>query len=233
MDLTSPVLQFGEQRFPSSLRRPHAVTNATHVQNEVVSEFAAQAMDVHFDGVAFYFFAPAIEAFFDLRARKDVTGALHQELQEREFFRGQPDLPTLSGDPMGGRIEGNSEMLDLWRRAAGLSTQKRADAGGKLVEIERLYQIVVGAGVESLYAIGHGITGGNDEYRERLLARSQTLQHLQAPFSRQPEIQQQEVECVRAEHFVSRFTIVNPIHSEAVPLETRSDSLGDHGIIFY
>ena len=44
--------------------------------------------------------------------------------------------------------------------------EQRADPGGKLIEIERLHEIIVGAGVEARHTVGHGIARGDDQYRQ-------------------------------------------------------------------
>jgi hypothetical protein len=96
-------------------------------------------------------------------------------LQESELLRRQPDFAAIAGYPVGSGIEGYAEVLDLRLRSTGLPTQECADACGELVEIERFYEIVIRAGVESLHAVRHGIASGNNEDRQCLLPRSQTL----------------------------------------------------------
>ena len=75
--------------------------------------------------------------------------------------------------------------------APGLAAQQRADARGELVQIEGLDEVVVGARIQALHAIGDRIACGDDEHRQRLTARAQRLQQLQAVAPGQPQIEQQ------------------------------------------
>jgi hypothetical protein len=54
------------------------ISNAPDVEYEIVSEFTTQSVDVDLDRVALDFLAPAVEPLLDLRARQDVSRALHQ-----------------------------------------------------------------------------------------------------------------------------------------------------------
>src|SRR2546421_7295375 len=67
------------------LCRPHAITDAANVEDEIGTELAAQRVNVHFDRVALDFLAPAVEALFYLRARQDRPGPLHEQPQECEL----------------------------------------------------------------------------------------------------------------------------------------------------
>jgi hypothetical protein len=132
-------------------------------------------VDVNLHRVAFNLFAPSVEALFDLGTGQDVAGPLHQQLQERKLLRREPDFPTLAGDLVGGWIQSYAQVLDFRLRAPGLAAQERPDSRGELIEVERLYQVVVRARVESLDPVGYGIASRDDEDRETLLPRSESL----------------------------------------------------------
>jgi hypothetical protein len=189
-------------------------------------------MNMNLDRIAFDLFTPTVKALFNLRPRQNVSGPLHQQLQECELLGRHSDLASFTGDRMGRGIQSNTQVLNLGLRAPGLAPQERTDTRRELIEIEWLDQVVVCAGVETLHAIRYRITGRNDEHREGLLTRSQTLQHLEATLSGESKIEKQEIERISAEHLVRSLAVVDPIDSEAVPLQAGSDRLGDHGIIF-
>jgi len=91
---------------------------------------------------------------------------------------------------MCGWVQGDAQVLDFGLGATGLAAQEGADAGGELVEVEWLNEVVVGSGVEALHTVLHSIARRDDEHGKRLLARSQGLQYLEAAFARQAEIEQ-------------------------------------------
>src|ERR1700675_654200 len=104
-------------------------------------------MDMDFDCVALHLFAPAVETFFDLRAREDVPWPLHEQLTECKLLWRQRYFASIAGHTMGCRVQGDTQVLDLGFRPSVLAAQERADASGELVEVEWLYEVVVGAGV--------------------------------------------------------------------------------------
>jgi hypothetical protein len=48
---------------------------------------------------------------------------------------------------MGRWVQGDTKVLDLGFRTTGLAAQERADPSGEFIEIEWLYEVVIGAGV--------------------------------------------------------------------------------------
>src|SRR5581483_1985857 len=127
----------------ASRSRPHAVSDSTDIEYEISSQLAPQAVDVHFHSIALDLLSPAVEPLFDLRAREYVSGALHQELKQREFLWGQGDVPAIPHHLVCRRVERDTQVLDPGRRSTGFAPQQRTDPGSELIEIEWLYQVVV------------------------------------------------------------------------------------------
>ena len=85
-------------------------------------------------------------------------------------------------------------MLDGRRRTPGLAAQQCANARRELVQVERLDQVVIGAGIEALYPVGDRIARGDDENRQLLPKGAGGCQDLETSLARQAEIEQQQVE---------------------------------------
>ena len=102
----------------------HHPAYTAYIFNVLFADFFAQAVNQKIDGVAFHFFAPAVDLSSNsLRDRMDAC-AVHQGLQHGEFFLAQRDafrLPFQRG-LVGSRVKLNAAVaqqragLPAWRR---------------------------------------------------------------------------------------------------------------------
>ena len=108
-------------------------------------------MDEVVDGVAFHFFAPAVDFVFEAAAGKDGAGALEQGFEDGEFFVAQCDGFALAGDChlVGGGVEGEGAVAQQGAGALVLAAQDGADAGLQFGHVEGFDEVVVGAAVEA------------------------------------------------------------------------------------
>ena len=118
------------------------------------------------------------------------------------------------------------------RRAARPATQQRADARRELVEIERLDQVIVGAGVEAGDAVGDGVARGHDQHRPRVAARRIARQHVETALSRQAEIEQQQVVHALSQRELAPRGRRDPVDGEAVLRQPAPHAGADHRIVF-
>ena len=130
------------------------------------------------------------------------------------------------------RIERDRTPLDDRRRAAGAAAQQRADPRRELGQLERLDDVVVGARVEALDAIGDRVARGDDQHRPRVAAPAQRAQHVEAFLARQPEVEQHEVVDVLGERHFGGAAVAHPVDREAVLPQTAADRLADHRVVF-
>ena len=70
----------------------HHPAYAADVFDVLFADFFAQAVDKEVYGVAFYFFAPAVDFVFQLAAGMDDACAANQGLQHGKFFLAQWDV---------------------------------------------------------------------------------------------------------------------------------------------
>ena len=116
--------------------------------------------------------------------------------------------------------------------APRVPADQRAHAGAEFVEIEGLDEVIVGAGVQPLHAIGDGIARGDDQHRHRVAACAQALEHIEAVALRQAEVEQHQVVGLAADRGQRRFAVLHPVDGETIGAQRFPHALGDHPIIF-
>jgi len=132
-----------------------------------------------------------------------------------------------------GGVQHHAEVLEGAGGAAGFAPQQRADTRRQLVEIEGLGQVVVGAGIEPLHAIGDRIARGDDENGQRLAPRAQRLEELQPIGAGQPQVEQHQLEGLGDQSLCGGSRIMHPVDREALALQSRADGFADHRVVFY
>ncbi|MCY1187492.1 hypothetical protein D9M73_284800 [compost metagenome] len=71
---------------------------------------------------------------------------------------------------LGGRVQADPGMLDQHLGAPYAAPQQGAQARLELVEVERLDQVIIGAGIQAGNAIIKGIPRGEDQHRQAVAA---------------------------------------------------------------
>jgi hypothetical protein len=107
-----------------------------------------------------------------------------------------------------------------------------AHARRKLVEVEGLHEVIVGAGVEPRHAIGHCIARGDDEHRDRRGFRTPRLEQRKPVAARKSQVEQHDVIGRGCDRRVGVATIAYPIDGVAFLAQALAGGLADHGIVF-
>ena len=76
---------------------------------------------------------------------------------------------------------------------AGRAAQQRADARQHFLEMERLGDIVVGAGVEALHLVAPAVARGEHQHRHGAAGAAPGLQHRDAVHLRQADVEDDRV----------------------------------------
>ena len=104
----------------------------------------------------------------------DLAGVGGQVLEEQPLGPRQLDELAVAGDHA--PLEVDLDVVEGEdagaRRGARRATQDGPDAGGQLVGMERLGDVVVGAEVEALGLVGRGALGGQQDDRRPAAARA-------------------------------------------------------------
>lgn len=189
-------------------------------------------MDQIFDGIAFHFFSPAVDAILQIAARENRPGAYQQGLQQGELAAGQ----SLRGAAMdaclfGGRIERHHAVAEHRCRRAGLAPQNGAHPGQQLRHLKRLGHIVVGPAVQAAQAIIQAVARRDDEQGDRVASGAQAGQHLQSILAGQAQVQQHQIVVLAAQRRERRLSVLHPIGGIGRIPQRALDRIADHGIV--
>src|SRR3954452_12605746 len=158
---TTPSCARGSERSPRCVQdEPHAA----HGPDQWSPELAAQVADVDVDDVG----GPLVVGIPDVieqpRAADQLARMAGEVLEDRELASGQLDRGPADGDQVPGRVDDKLADAQLRRALGGPAADQRAYAREQLPEVERLGQVVVGAGVEPADAIADPDARGEHEY---------------------------------------------------------------------
>ena len=124
--------------------------------------------------------------------------------------------------------------------AAGVAAQHGADARVELVELERLDEVVVGAGVEPGDAVAARVARGEHDHRRRVAARAQRRAAPRARrrgrrrpgAARQAEVEQDQVEALARQRAVGGGGVAHPVDGVAFEAQRPLQALADHAVVF-
>jgi hypothetical protein len=122
-------------------------------------------------------------------------------------------------------------VLDRRCSAARAPPAERPHPGGELVEVERLDEVVVGAGVQARDAVGHRVARRDDEQGQVARPRAQRLEHCEAGPARQPEVEEQHLVHAGRERRLGGAAVPHPVDAVARVPEPGGDALADHGLV--
>jgi hypothetical protein len=103
----------------------------------------------------------------DRLVSQHAAGTLHQEQQQLELLRRQPDFHLVAHDATSVPINHQSAKHDRSCRRRGwiYPPQCNADPGEKLLGAKRLRHVVVGPGIERVNLVTLGAASGKDDHR--------------------------------------------------------------------
>ncbi len=101
----------------------------------------------------------------DLLAPHDAAGIHGEVFEQRVLLGRQRQFIAPTGNTMRARVEAKIADLDDRILPRSPAPQQGTQARQQLRELERLDQVIVGAGVETFHAIGHGVAGGEHQDR--------------------------------------------------------------------
>ena len=147
-------------------------------------------MDQHFDGIGGKILSERINRIFDGRFGHDSPRPPHQELKPVDLAAAE--LDRNAGDahfPLAG-IEHHVAGSELDAKRLAGPSQQSANAGDKLVELEGLAQIVVGALIEAGHEVLQAVARREHEHWPRHLPAALVSEPDEAVHVGQTEIEQ-------------------------------------------
>src|SRR3954469_2504875 len=173
-----------------------AADGVQHARLAAGLELAAEVGDEDLDRVRRRERVVAPDLLEEALARHDDALVAHEVLEQLELALGELDGAVAARDLVRVRVQG--EVGDDERRAAARrsAAQQGAQAGEQLLALERLDEVVVGAGVEALDARLDRVARGEHQDRH-VVGGPQAAGDLDAVDLRQPEVEDHEVGVVR------------------------------------
>jgi D-alanyl-D-alanine carboxypeptidase/D-alanyl-D-alanine-endopeptidase (penicillin-binding protein 4) len=105
-------------------------------------------------------------------------------------------------------------------------------ARGELAQVEGLEQVIIGAGLQAVDAVGHRIPRGEDQHRNFQALAALLLQQLEAVFVGQPEVEHHDVEFGSLEHRPRGGGGGHALDGKALGTEAGHDAAGDQFVVF-
>jgi hypothetical protein len=107
-----------------------------------------------------------------------------------------------------------------------------AQAGEKLLEGERLREVVVGAGVEAADAVVDAVERGEEEDGRVETLAAERLAELDAVYAREKDVEDDDIVRSVAGHGEAIFAVVREVDRVAFLFEHAADYLGEAAFVF-
>ena len=172
-----------------------------------------------------------VEVLHQLGGRHHPPGVVHQVAQTAVFERGERHRRAVHRDPHLPRVERDGADREHRGGAAGCAAQQGTDAREQLLHGEGLRQIVVGAGVDPLDALGPGAARGQDQHREITACRAPLPEHREPVHSRQAEVEHGGVVVLSVALEPGCLAVAREVDRIARALEGRTHAAGDPRVI--
>jgi hypothetical protein len=117
--------------------------------------------------------------------------------------------------------------------APGNPAKNRAHPRHHFIQIERLYDVVIGAGIESRNAVLDFIAGRENDDGGGISPFAQIAQHIDSVPLRQTEIEQHHIEWGRLQRGGRAVAVAHPVDGEARLAKRGLQALRYHAVVFY
>ena len=122
-------------------------------------------------------------------ARDHAPGVMHQIGEQPVFVAGELDRIAVDRDAPGARIEPHRPAHELALGVADRAAQQRAHARQHFLEMKRLGDIIVGAGVEALHLVAPAVARGQHQHRHGAAVAPPGFQHRDAVHLGQADVE--------------------------------------------
>ena len=184
-----PVLDQSLDQAPCRRRRRQQIAEPAHGLDDVDVELLADAADEHLDGVGVAVEILVVEMLDQFGARHHAPGVVHEIGQQPVFVRGHLDRVAGHADPAGAGVQRHRPAGQFGLGMAGGAAQQRADPRQDFLEVKRLGDVVVGAGIEALHLVAPAVARGQDQDRHRAAVAAPGLQHRDAVHLGQADVE--------------------------------------------
>ena len=212
------------------VRARHEVAHAAHRLQQVAAQFAAQMVDVDFQGVALQRIVEAVQGFFEPLAESTLPLARSRASSRANSLARR----------------GTSVPARCTVCAAGFTTRSPCSSKGRpgprcgavrhacvpaVLRGKGFDEVVVRAFVQAGYAVGQGVAGGHDEHGQRAALLAQPAQPVNAVAVGQAQIEQCHVESFGTQGRTGAGQAIANVHGIARALQGGGQAAGNARIV--
>src|ERR1700683_45258 len=173
--------------------RREQITEAAYRLDHVDAKLFADATNKNLDSVGVAVEVLIVEMLDQFGPRNDAAGVVHQIGEQPVFVRGELHGIAVNGDATRPGVEAHWAAGELALGVARRTAQQRTHARQYFFEVERLGDVIVGAGVEALYLVAPAVARRENEHRHGATGAPPAFQHRDAVHLRQPDIEDDRV----------------------------------------
>ena len=155
----------------------------------------------------------------------------HQVFEHGVFLGGQLDALTRATHLLRESVElkiGDPQYIGALNRRAA---HQRLDPDHQLGKVERLGQVVIGAGFEVLDLVLGGVAGGKYQHRQRGPVQAYVPQQLTATQAWQHQIQYQQIVLIGVQVAPALQPVAGDIDREALRAQAAGHKIGQLGVV--
>src|SRR5688572_25424184 len=166
-----------------------------------------------------------------LGSRDDSLRVQHEILEKTELTGRKGELLRSTERDARQTVDRQASNVDALHPAGTAAPQERAHSRTKLVEIQRLSDVIIGPCIESPDDISARIPPGENENRNVLSLSTQLVKYLQPASVREHHVEHESVVRVDEREGPPFGGIVRDIHHVSILTEGTPDQLGKHAIV--
>ena len=136
-----------------------------------IMQAPAQSRNQNVQRIAVNIVVESVNLFEKLVAQYDAAGVSDKRFKQRELSPVKHDGPAADDHLMGRQIERQAAKRDRGRRVSARTPETRPDSRHQFIEIARLRQIIISAGVKPANPIGDRLTCSQDQNPDSGLER--------------------------------------------------------------
>ena len=209
-----------------------AVAEAADGGDDVGAELLADAGDEHFDGVRIAVEILVVDMLDQLGAADHLALVVHQIGQELIFLRGQLHRLAGLGHLARARVEADVAGDQLGAGIARRAADQRAQAGDQLLGLERLGEIIVGAGIEPRDLVRPAVARGQHQHRHLAAFLAPAVEHGEPVDLGQAEIEDHRVIAFGRAEIMAVLAVGGEVDGIARAFERRAQLPAEIGFVF-
>jgi len=187
---------------------------------------------VHLDRVGRDVLVPRGHGAGDLVLADHRVDVGEEVLHDRVLALRQLQRPAVDGGALLREVDRERAVLDDARALRAAAARERGNPRHQLLGRERLGEVVVGAGVEAMHAVGHRLARRQHQHRLLFAARAQALQPREAIDARKADIEDHEVHIGDAQRRIGALCRGHVVRDITLAAQRLREAVGEDGIVF-